>query len=126
MRLTLTLHLLSFPSCPHIHCDYHYRYRYRCNVVPLTFNPTLRYATLRYATLRYAMPHTKFDAVLRARNAAYGLRDLAREVVPLAWSCGFRLRRRREMPSGNVSMAFFVCLWMVERRWEGARRGGEG
>ena len=46
-----------------------------------------------------------FDADLRARDAAWGLRD-TREVVALAAAAGLVLERMREMPANNLTMVF--------------------
>ncbi|HEY3635291.1 MAG TPA: DUF938 domain-containing protein, partial [Caldimonas sp.] len=49
-----------------------------------------------------------FDAELRARNPAWGLRRLA-EVVQQAEAAGFALRERVAMPANNL-------LLVLERR----------
>lgn len=46
-----------------------------------------------------------FDADLRARNPAWGLRRLA-DVQAQAAACGLRLRERVEMPANNLLLVF--------------------
>lgn len=50
----------------------------------------------------------KFDAEIRKRNSEFGLRDVQKEIVPLAASHGYELRERIEMPAGNLLLIFRV------------------
>jgi hypothetical protein len=52
----------------------------------------------------------QFDANLRTRNPEFGLRDLQRELEPLAQQHGMRLKERIEMPAGNVSGLSSLCV----------------
>lgn len=49
----------------------------------------------------------KFDATLRGRNEAWGIRDLVTQVDPLAERVGLRRVGRMEMPANNL-MVFFA------------------
>lgn len=50
----------------------------------------------------------KFDEEIRKRDKEFGLRDVQRELVPLAWRHGYELERRVEMPAGNLLLVFRV------------------
>lgn len=47
-----------------------------------------------------------FDASLKSRNAAWGVRDLERTVEPLAVSAGLKCDAVLEMPANNLSVIF--------------------
>ena len=48
----------------------------------------------------------RFDASLRARDPAYGVRDLDDQVQPLAARHGLALARIIDMPTGNLTVLF--------------------
>lgn len=47
-----------------------------------------------------------FDANLKQRDAGWGVRDLTREIVPLAKAHGLKLTHREDMPANNLSVIF--------------------
>lgn len=49
-----------------------------------------------------------FDAEIRARDPAFGLRDIDSELKPLAWRHGYTLADRIEMPAGNLMLVLKV------------------
>ncbi len=49
-----------------------------------------------------APSNADFDASLKARNPAWGVRDLDREIAPLAQSSGLALETVIEMPANNL------------------------
>lgn len=53
-----------------------------------------------------AESNAAFDQSLRARNPAWGLRDVIKDIVPLALSRGFALDERIAMPANNHSLIF--------------------
>ncbi|PWN26919.1 hypothetical protein BDZ90DRAFT_261169 [Jaminaea rosea] len=48
----------------------------------------------------------KFDGILKARNPAYGLRDLESQIVPLAKANGLDLGEVRRLAAGNLLLIF--------------------
>ena len=50
-----------------------------------------------------------FDADLKRRDARWGVRDLEREIVPLAKANGFALAHCVDMPKNNLSVVFERC-----------------
>ena len=48
----------------------------------------------------------RFDAALKAKDPAFGVRDLDDEVQPLAARFGLTLARMREMPANNLMVVF--------------------
>lgn len=67
--------------------------------------PLYLYGPYRRAGVPTAPSNEAFDADLKARNPAWGLRDLA-DVTALAASHGLRLDRVVEMPANNLSVVF--------------------
>ena len=63
------------------------------------------YGPYREAEVALAPSNEAFDASLKARDPAWGLRDRD-EVVALARSHGLALTLRTEMPANNVSLLF--------------------
>ena len=55
---------------------------------------------------RIAPSNASFSASLQARDPSWGVRDLERDIVPVADSCGFALERIVEMPANNLSVVF--------------------
>lgn len=53
-----------------------------------------------------APSNAEFDASLKARNPDWGVRDLDREIEPLAFAAGFALETVIEMPANNLSVVF--------------------
>lgn len=53
-----------------------------------------------------APSNAEFDASLKARNPDWGVRDLDREIIPLAEAAGLTLDRVIEMPANNLSVVF--------------------
>lgn len=53
-----------------------------------------------------APSNAAFDESLRARNPAWGVRDLDLEIVPLAEKAGLALETVVEMPANNLSVIF--------------------
>lgn len=53
-----------------------------------------------------APSNAAFDASLKARDARWGVRDLDRDVIPLAEDSGFRLVAVIPMPANNLSVVF--------------------
>lgn len=53
-----------------------------------------------------APSNAEFDASLKARDPAWGVRDLELEVLPLASRAGFALVAIAEMPANNLSVIF--------------------
>lgn len=53
-----------------------------------------------------ARSNAAFDESLKARNPAWGVRDLDREIAPLADAAGFDLGAVVEMPANNLSVVF--------------------
>lgn len=53
-----------------------------------------------------AESNAAFDRTLRAENPDWGIRDLEREIQPLAEKAGFRLSARHEMPANNLAVVF--------------------
>lgn len=47
-----------------------------------------------------------FDANLKQRDARWGVRDLTREIVPLAKANGLKLAHLEDMPANNLSVIF--------------------
>lgn len=50
--------------------------------------------------------NAEFDRSLKARNPAWGVRDLDREILPRAHDAGLVLERTVEMPANNLSVIF--------------------
>ncbi|WP_018147434.1 DUF938 domain-containing protein [Henriciella marina] len=50
--------------------------------------------------------NARFDSDLKRRDESWGVRDLDREVVPLAQSAGLTLHKVIEMPANNLSVIF--------------------
>ena len=48
----------------------------------------------------------RFDAMLRARNAEWGIRDLKTQIDPLAANVGLKRLQRLEMPANNLLLLF--------------------
>jgi len=63
------------------------------------------YGAYREAEIPLAPSNEAFDANLKARDPAWGLRDRD-EVVALARSHGLTLTLRTEMPANNISLLF--------------------
>jgi hypothetical protein len=56
---------------------------------------------------RHVAPsNADFDRSLKARDPSWGVRDLEREIVPLAEECGFGLAAVVAMPANNFSAVF--------------------
>jgi cyclopropane fatty-acyl-phospholipid synthase-like methyltransferase len=53
-----------------------------------------------------APSNAEFDAALKARDPGWGVRDLDRDIVPLAEKTGFALVAVVPMPANNLSVAF--------------------
>lgn len=53
-----------------------------------------------------APSNAEFDASLKARDSRWGVRDLDRDVVPLADAAGFALAAVVAMPANNFSIVF--------------------
>jgi len=53
-----------------------------------------------------APSNVAFDASLKARDARWGVRDLDRDITPLAEAAGLRLSAVHEMPANNLSVIF--------------------
>ena len=53
-----------------------------------------------------APSNVDFDASLKSRDAAWGVRDLERDLVPLAARHGLSLREVVEMPANNLAVIF--------------------
>ncbi|MEZ5919789.1 MAG: DUF938 domain-containing protein [Parvularculaceae bacterium] len=47
-----------------------------------------------------------FDASLKSRDPRWGVRDLDRDIVPLAEAAGMRLSALHEMPANNLAVIF--------------------
>ena len=47
-----------------------------------------------------------FDQSLKSRDASWGVRDLERDVVPLANAAGLALKEVRDMPANNIMVVF--------------------
>ncbi|MEO1013935.1 MAG: DUF938 domain-containing protein [Pseudomonadota bacterium] len=56
--------------------------------------------------LHTAASNADFDASLKARNPAWGVRDLDRDIAPLADAAGLSLVEARAMPANNFSVVF--------------------
>ncbi|MEO9970687.1 MAG: DUF938 domain-containing protein [Hyphomonadaceae bacterium] len=50
--------------------------------------------------------NARFDLDLKRRDARWGVRDLEREVLPMAERAGFRAAKIVEMPANNLSVVF--------------------
>ncbi|MEL6323134.1 MAG: DUF938 domain-containing protein, partial [Pseudomonadota bacterium] len=48
----------------------------------------------------------RFDADLKRRSPDWGVRDLDRDLVPVAHAAGLSLADVREMPKNNLSVVF--------------------
>lgn len=55
---------------------------------------------------KLAPSNQAFDANLRGRDARWGVRDLDRDVLPLAEVAGFQLEAIVEMPANNLTVFF--------------------
>ncbi|MEO1150712.1 MAG: DUF938 domain-containing protein [Pseudomonadota bacterium] len=53
-----------------------------------------------------APSNADFDASLKSRDADWGVRDLDREVIPVAEKRGFRLGSVIDMPANNLAVVF--------------------
>lgn len=53
-----------------------------------------------------APSNAAFDANLKQRDARWGVRDLTRDIVPLAKASGLRLAHLEDMPANNLSVIF--------------------
>jgi len=78
--------------------------RHAARLLPIG-GPLLLYGPYRRAGEVTAPSNEAFDADLRARNAAWGLRDLG-EVTREAGAVGLRLARVVAMPANNLSVLF--------------------
>jgi hypothetical protein len=67
--------------------------------------PLILYGPFRRAGVPTAPSNEAFDASLKARDPAWGLRDLE-AVTMLAADCGLRFDRLVEMPANNVSVIY--------------------
>ena len=67
--------------------------------------PLYLYGPYRRADVPTAPSNEMFDTSLRARNPAWGLRQLD-QLTALADSTGFALVRVVEMPANNLSLVF--------------------
>lgn len=56
----------------------------------------------------------QFDGILKARNPAYGLRDLESQIVPLAKANGLDLGEVRRLAAGNVSHSGDASRWTLQ------------
>lgn len=53
-----------------------------------------------------APSNEEFDASLKSRDPAWGVRDLDRDIIPLATAAGLSLAAIEEMPANNQSVVF--------------------
>ncbi len=67
--------------------------------------PIFLYGPYLEADVPTAQTNLTFDANLRRRNPAWGLRDLA-DVTRVAAANGFRLDEKHAMPANNLSLVF--------------------
>jgi hypothetical protein len=67
--------------------------------------PLILYGPFIAEDIETAPSNLQFDRSLRARDARWGLRDLA-DVVDLAKGNGFELAERRELPANNLLLHF--------------------
>lgn len=67
--------------------------------------PLFLYGPYLEAGVETAPSNLAFDASLKQRNPAWGLRHL-NEVAALAASCGLELSERLDMPANNLSLIF--------------------
>lgn len=63
------------------------------------------YGPYREGGKHTAESNARFDAELRVRDPAWGVRDLD-DVTKVAESCGFAFERRTEMPRDNLTVVF--------------------
>jgi len=66
----------------------------------------LLYGPFRRDGVHVSESNNAFDQSLRARNPAWGVRDLEQEVVPAAEAAGLRLVDRIDMPANNMIVCF--------------------
>jgi hypothetical protein len=71
--------------------------------------PLFLYGPYRRADVPTAASNEAFDASLKARDPAWGLRQLE-DVIVLAGCSGFELERLVEMPANNLSLVFRRCF----------------
>lgn len=64
------------------------------------------YGPYRFAGQFTAPSNAAFDASLRARDPAWGVRDLEEEIAPAAAAAGFELAELVAMPANNHSLLF--------------------
>lgn len=64
------------------------------------------YGPYRFAGQFTAPSNAAFDASLRARDPAWGVRDLDEEIAPAAAAAGFELAELVAMPANNHSLLF--------------------
>ncbi|MDD3798329.1 MAG: DUF938 domain-containing protein [Novosphingobium sp.] len=67
--------------------------------------PLVLYGPYLEADVETAPSNRDFDASLKARNPAWGIRDLA-DVDRLAGECGFARTRRTAMPANNLTLVY--------------------
>jgi hypothetical protein len=67
--------------------------------------PLVLYGPYRRGGRHTAPSNEAFDASLRARDPAWGVRDLE-DVTALAARCGFALREVVEMPANNLTVVY--------------------
>jgi len=67
--------------------------------------PLILYGPYREADVATAPSNLEFDQSLKARNPAWGLRQLS-DVDALATHCGFSRTRRVEMPANNLLLIY--------------------
>lgn len=68
--------------------------------------PLVLYGPFRRGGDQTAPSNADFDASLKARNPAWGIRDLE-QVVEVAETAGFGLTEVRELPANNLAVIFY-------------------
>ncbi len=75
-------------------------------IMPAKDAPLILYGPFRRHGAHTAPSNAAFDDSLKSRNAAWGVRCLDSEVVPLAQRSGFALDRIIDMPANNLTVIF--------------------